>query len=100
MIEVAAEVMKRADDAHELVFVVDGDSCAVTLTSKEGSLDLKKVYEKLLTLLLRDEVRVQLREDGPVQSMFFEVCREYITSLNADLATVRSEILAEGLGEE
>lgn len=100
MIQVGSKVVSGEDGSFSLVFDFDGESLSVLLTSKESSQDLKRVYEKLLALLLADEVCVGLDEKRSVQGMFYEVSKEYVQSLNNDLATVRQEIVSKGLGLE
>ena len=97
MIKVDSKVVAGEDDSFSLVFTFDSVSLNVLLTSKESSQDLKRVYEKLLTLLLTDGIIVELDEKNSAQGMFYEVSKEYIQSLNNDLAAVRQEIVSKGL---
>ena len=70
----------------------------VSLTGENGNLQLKEVFEKLLTFQLKDDVEVVFEPtEGYGNAMYEQVCKAYVDTLANELSPVRTEIINEGL---
>ena len=70
----------------------------VVLTEENGTNDLKKLFERLLQELFKDDVEITfIKTDGYKTKIYEDVCREYITVLNQELIMARQKILEEKL---
>lgn len=95
-----AMIVRTSEDNETLRFDINGSTVDVELTQESGVNGLRQLFERLLTLLVSDEVEIELapRQDGTT-AMYHDVCREWIKLLNQDLVTVRQEMIAERIAE-
>lgn len=89
--------VKLFDDngTDTLLFGIPGekDGVPVNLNETSGQKDLKIVFEKLLERLNTKEIELKLVIDEKYKKgLYKEVCEEYISDLNKEIADVRAEI--------
>lgn len=95
---ITSKVVRLDNDNEALRFTVDEKEQDVALTSQDGINGLKAVYETLLAEVMEGDVTVELEDrDEGTTAMYQDVCSEYITLLNSDLASARHEIIEKGL---
>lgn len=87
------------ENADTLIFHLDPeepDAYTVNLNNATSQIELKKVFTKLLQLLLEEEITLRLIvADGYKQELYQDVCIEYINDLNRELEQVRKNMETE-----
>lgn len=83
----------QEDDTCKLEFTFPNDDKIVIDTEKpDTQKNLKRVFNKIIELLLEKDVEIEdLREDGG-SNMAKEVFSDYIQSLNREVQGIRDEI--------
>lgn len=70
------------------------ETLSVNLNSSESQSDFKKVFSKLLQLILDGEVVLNFEKaEGYSKNLYIDVCKEYIEALNQELVQVRKSII-------
>lgn len=95
-IEMTVTTNERAQDVFRLR--TEPEHIDVVLTEDNGTNDLKNLFACLLHELFKEDVEIKfVRTDGYKTRIYEDVCREYVTILNQELATARQKILDEKL---
>ena len=96
MIDVELTVFSEAD---VLIFRLDDehpDEYVVNLNSSSSQNELKKVFSKLLQMLLEEDVLLKYSiAPGYSKGLYKEVCKEYIDDLNRELLQVKESMHSE-----
>lgn len=102
MQKVTTTVLKNGEGNDVLRFgFPDSTSLDVDLTGENGNTQLKDVFERVLVLQLKDDVRVAFEPtEGYENAMYVQVCKAYTATLANELSPVRSAIIKEGLATE
>lgn len=90
MIEVKLTVLS---DADVLIFALDEEhpeAYVVDLNSSSSQNDLKKIFSRLLQILLEEDILLQYTPvPGYSKGLYKDVCKEYIDDLNRELSLVK-----------
>lgn len=72
----------------------------VNVTGDCETEQLRNLFKAILTLLLKDDVVVSFsKTEGYGTAMYEDVCREYVTVLNAEIRQARARLQEEDLCE-
>lgn len=86
-------------DVDILIFALDDecpDDYIVSLSSSTSQNELKKVFSKLLQILMEEDVTLRLTiAEGYGKTLQKEVCQAYIEDLNRELQQVKESMKAE-----
>lgn len=86
-------------DVDVLLFGLDEecpDSYTINLNSSTSQNELKRIFSKLLQLLLEDNIVLNLViAEGYGKGLYKDVCKEYIDDLNRELTQVREYMTKE-----
>lgn len=89
-------ILTVSADVDVLAFQLDEknpDAYTVNLNSSASQLELKRVFSKLLQLLLEEDIILQLVvAEGYGKILHKDVCREYIDDLNRELVQVKENL--------
>lgn len=73
----------------------------VIVTNDSGTEQIQKMFVHLLGKLMSDDVVIEFEKtEGYTNSMYEDVCKEYISSLNTELKAARESLLREGYAVE
>ena len=86
------------DEGNDVFRLLDGDGIDVEVTGNKGVEQLKQLFNRLLNLMLVEEVTVEFEPTtGYGNKMYEDVCREYVGVLETELVKAREKLVAEGL---
>lgn len=92
-------ILTVSADVDVLVFSLDDnqpDDYVVNLNSSASQNELKKVFSKLLQLLLEEDIVLKLViAEGYGKGLYKDVCKEYIDALNRELIQVKDNLKRE-----
>lgn len=90
-------------DIDVLRFLIDPESpeqYSINLNDDSSQTELKKVFAKLLELLLKDDIELKfIVAEGYSRGLYIDVCKEYIADLNKELLEVKEQ-LKQSLSDE
>lgn len=73
----------------------------VIVTNDSGTEQIQKMFVYLLGKLMSDDIVIEFEKtEGYTNTMYEDVCKEYIASLNTELRAARESLLQEGYGIE
>lgn len=79
-----------------LIFDLDDenpDDYSIDLNSESNQSQLKKVFSKLLEILLEDDIELKYSvSEDYTKGLYKDVCEEYIHDLNSEIANVKSQL--------
>lgn len=78
-------ILKLDLETHELSIVL----------TEDNPNEVKSVFNKLLTHLKNGEIEFNLTDEK--EDLYFHICKEYITQLNAELKSTYTELIDNGL---
>ncbi len=80
-------------DADVLIFDLDDENkekYTVDLNSSSSQSSLKQVFSKLLNILLKEDIKLELEIDKDYKKgLYKDVCTEYISDLNQEILRVK-----------
>ena len=92
-VEVLLTVLGEAD---VLIFRLDEDNpekYIVNLNSPSNQTEIKDVFSKLLEMLIKDDITLQLTiAKDYSKGLYKDVCTEYIQDLNREIAQVMTSV--------
>lgn len=92
-IEVLLSVIGEND---VLNFILDEDKpeeYIVNLNSDTSQAELKRVFSKLLKLMIENDIQLELKiAEGYSRVLYKEVCTEYIDNLNREISSVAESV--------
>jgi hypothetical protein len=86
--------IERKETAATLKLVIGDEKLNIVLTEDNPN-EVKSVFNKLLIHLKDDEIEFNLTDDK--EDLYFHICKEYITQLNAELKSTYKELEDNGL---
>jgi hypothetical protein len=86
--------IERKETGATLKLAIGGEELNIVLTDDNPN-EVKTVFNKLLTHLKVDEIEFNLTSDK--EDLYFHICKEYITQLNAELKSTYTELEDNGL---
>ena len=90
--------LRKVNEKDVLVFVLD-ESFTVNLNSEESQNELKNIFSQLLRMMLVYDIKLKLNiAEGYKEGLFIDVCTEYISELNREIAIVYPK-MKEVVGE-
>lgn len=96
-------VEKKSDSTEVLRFNYSDDPLdfdEVSLTGESGISDLKKVFCRLLSDAVNNDIHIEDPSSvGNPTGLFLDVCNEYIQDLNRELSEARAEMKSNGIAE-
>ena len=84
----------RKDSSATLKLALDADELNIVLTEDNPN-EVKIVFNKLLERLKSGEFDFNLTDEK--EDLYFHICKEYITQLNAELKSTYKELQDNGL---
>lgn len=94
IIEVRLTVL---DNMDVLVFMLDLENpkkYVINLNDQNSQAQIKEVFAKLLEMLLKMDLALELKiEDGYSKGLYKDVCSEYISELNKEIAQTKIAIM-------
>lgn len=84
----------RKDSGATLKLVLGETVLDIVLTEDKPN-DVKNVFNKLLEHLKSEEVEFNLTDEK--EDLYFHICKEYTTQLNAELKSTYKELQDNGL---
>ena len=86
--------IERKETVTTLILVINGEELNIVLTEDNPN-EVKTVFNRLLTHLKDDKIEFNLTDDK--EDLYFHICKEYITQLNAELESTYTELEDNGL---
>jgi hypothetical protein len=86
--------IERKDNSATLKLALGETVLDIVLTEDKPN-DVKTVFNKLLELLKSGEFDFSLTDEK--EDLYFHICKEYITQLNAELKSTYKELEDNGL---
>lgn len=86
--------IERKDNNAILKLALSGEELKIVLTEDNPN-EVKSVFNKLLSHLKSGEVDFSLTDT--TEDLYFHICKEYITQLNAELKSTYAELKDNGL---
>jgi hypothetical protein len=86
--------IERKDNSAILKLVLGEEDLKIVLTEDNPN-EVKSVFNKLLSRLKNGEVEFNLTD--ATEDLYFHICKEYITQLNAELKSTYVELKDNGL---
>jgi len=86
--------IERKDDNATLKLALGTTVLDIVLTEDKPN-DVKSVFNKLLEQLKSGEFEFSLTDEK--EDLYFHICKEYITQLNAELKSTYKELQDSGL---
>lgn len=91
--------LTTSEDDDVLVFGFDNsclDAYVVNLNSTSSQTELKKVFSKLLRMLLENDLTLNfVIADGYSKGLYKDVCKEYIEDLNREIKQIKEAMQKE-----
>lgn len=82
--------LKDIKNKDILTFIFDGENIDVNLNSDTCQVELKKVFSRIVELLIKKNVILKLDiEESYSRVLIKEACTEYIDDVNKEIADVR-----------
>ena len=81
--------IERKETGTTLKLVIGNEELNIVLTDDNPN-EVKSVFNKLLIHLKDDEIDFTLIDDK--EDLYFHICKEYITQLNAELKSTYTEL--------
>lgn len=89
--------IERKDSSAILKLALDDDELKIVLTEDNPN-EVKSVFNTLLSHLKAGEIDFNLTDE--TDDLYFHICKEYITQLNAELKSTYAELKDNGLLNE
>lgn len=98
--EIVRVELKEIDEIDYLVFNLDEeqypDGIKVDLNSSISQADFKRVFAKLLELMVDNSIKLELQiAEGYSRGLYKDVCKEYINDLNKEIEQVYNNLQDE-----
>jgi hypothetical protein len=87
--EIKKATLKREEHSTHLILPVGDRELKITLTDDNPNM-VKTVFNDLLRELKKGPFKFELEDES--NDLFHHICSEYITQLNAEMATVYREL--------
>jgi hypothetical protein len=84
-----ANIERKEDDSVSLKLILGLDEFSIVLTDDSPN-NIKSVFNQLLVKLKDGEIEFELVDEK--EDLYTHVCKEYLTQLNAELASTYSEL--------
>lgn len=89
--------IERKDKSAILKLALGTEELKIVLTEDNPN-EVKSVFNKLLSHLKNGEIDFNLTDS--TEDLYFHICKEYITQLNAELKSTHTELKDNGLLNE
>jgi hypothetical protein len=89
--------IERKDNSAVLKLALGSDELTIVLTEDNPN-EVKSVFNNLLSNLKSGEIEFTLIDT--TEDLYFYICKEYITQLNAELKSTYAELKDNGLLNE
>lgn len=86
--------IERKETSATLKLAIGTEELNIVLTDDNPN-EVKSVFNKLLLHLKDNEIEFNLTDDK--EDLYFHICKEYITELNAELKSTYTELEDNGL---
>lgn len=86
--------IERKDNSAILKLALESEELKIVLTEDNPN-EIKSVFNKLLSHLKNGELDFNLTDT--TEDLYFHICKEYITQLNAELKSTYAELKDNGL---
>ncbi len=95
-IEVLLTVVGESDVLNFILDQEKPDEYVVNLNSDTSQSELKKVFSKLLELIIENDVKLVLKiAEGYSKVLYMDVCTVYIDDLNREISNVAESVRKE-----
>lgn len=97
VVEIQTSLHTLSDDGIVLEFAMSSETISVRVDVPDSNGDLKKVFNEISKLILTSDVvlrKLDVSEDLK-SKMVAEVFEQYITDLNEEISSLRSEIVLQ-----
>ena len=95
-IEVLLTVVGESDVLNFILDQEKPDEYVVNLNSDTSQSELKKVFSKLLELIIENDVKLVLKiSEGYSKVLYMDVCIVYIDDLNREISNVAESVRKE-----
>lgn len=95
-IEVLLTVVGESDVLNFILDQEKPDEYVVNLNSDTSQSELKKVFSKLLELIIENDVKLVLKiAEGYSKVLYMDVCNVYIDDLNREISNVAESVRKE-----
>ena len=95
-IEVLLTVVGESDVLNFILDQEKPDEYVVNLNSDTSQSELKKVFSKLLELIIENDVKLVLKiAEGYSKVLYMDVCTVYIDDLNREISSVAESVRKE-----
>lgn len=92
-IEVLLTVVGESDVLNFMLDQEKPDEYVVNLNSDTSQSELKKVFSKLLELIIENDVKLVLKiAEGYSKVLYMDVCTVYIDDLNREISSVAESV--------
>ena len=92
-IEVLLTVVGESDVLNFMLDQEKPDEYVVNLNSDTSQSELKKVFSKLLALIIENDVELVLKiAEGYSKVLYIDVCTVYIDDLNREISSVAESV--------
>ena len=92
-IEVLLTVVGESDVLNFILDQEKPDEYVVNLNSDTSQSELKKVFSKLLELIIENDVKLVLKiAEGYSKVLYMDVCTVYIDDLNREISSVAESV--------
>lgn len=82
--------INRAENKTSLVLhIEEGVELEIELTEDKPN-EVKSVFNKLISFLKKNPFEFELEDDK--EDLYFHICTEYISQLNAELSSIHQEL--------
>ena len=92
-----ATIERKDNNSATLKLALGAEELNIVLTDDNPN-EVKSVFNKLLLHLKNDEIEFNLIDDK--DDLYYNICKEYITQLNAELKSTYTELKDNGLLNE
>ncbi len=82
--------IERKDNSAILKLTLEMEELKIVLT-EDNPYEVKSVFNKLLSNLKNGEIDFTLLDT--TEDLYFHICKEYITQLNAELKSIYTELI-------
>lgn len=89
-----ATIDRKDNNSANLKLSIGTEELNIVLTEDNPN-EVKAVFNKLLLQLKNGEIEFDLTDDK--DDLYFHICKEYITQLNAELKSTYTELKDNGL---
>ncbi|MGD1838011.1 MAG: hypothetical protein ACPKPY_08140 [Nitrososphaeraceae archaeon] len=92
--EIIKASIYRDNEVTKLILPITGKKLELNLTSDNPN-EIKKTFNELILELKKKEFNFKLEDEK--NDLYTSVCEEYISQLNNEIKTIRSELVEYGL---